>query len=319
MKPQEEFERKLRRVAIELKDLAKRISMPKSEPLEKPIQKGWKRLYILSDEAKLRPDHLILEAILQEIGSVVYHWRRDFRRGRRSGARMIEIKQPLKPIYPWKWHRLKSKESWRPYFHLKLYPRNYYEYIFTQPGLFKLKVERYWLTHVWILDSSAISRQAELERWMEFHSGWSRYNRLKGRFSWSFRKNYSRAKARDDLHQQCVEYACEPVDDTSLLPSELASFTGLMNQAVIKNHLILNKFSSLAAVRQELLRNSSVEFGRKPNEQVRILPVRLAGPGLLSAFSAFSFFGAVRSELLRCSRPCRRFESGLRLAGVAQW
>jgi len=199
------FEKKLRAVARELKELDKRIHQPKSVKLDKPIQKGWKRYYMLTDEAKARPDRELLEEILQRIGPILYHWRPDFRRGKR--ARVVEIEQKLRNLRSWWVNNRYVYKTWSPYFETihGYHQRTYHR--FKDPHLFRLKTVRNWLTHMWIIDSEAISRSAELERWMDFHQGWPKYSRLKGRGPWKDPRiqRVRDAAKKEDFKQQIRE------------------------------------------------------------------------------------------------------------------
>lgn len=72
------FDKQLLAWDRERRRLQKRLNNPPVRVLAEPIQQGWKRHFVLVGEAKGRPDAAILSAILQEINTVVYHWRRDF-------------------------------------------------------------------------------------------------------------------------------------------------------------------------------------------------------------------------------------------------
>jgi hypothetical protein len=194
--PKELEEKKIRSVARELKKIGREVQNPPSVRLKEPIQRGWLRKYVLTKEAQSRPDAQVLEDILKVIGTTQYHWRRVFVRGRRAGRHMIEMKQPLKEILidTWKRYPTDYPDTWKRYFHLEYKQGGYvwygrqsghqWHYVFTDPHLFELKVERHWLTHVKIIDPLLIEHQAELEAWMEGRRGWNRYGRLKGRSNW---------------------------------------------------------------------------------------------------------------------------------------
>ena len=59
--------------------------------LDTPIQRGWRRFYVLSDHALSRSDRVTLEAILAVIGTEVVHHCPDFRRRRGRRRKHIEI------------------------------------------------------------------------------------------------------------------------------------------------------------------------------------------------------------------------------------
>jgi hypothetical protein len=203
-------DRKLRAIALELKELRQQIQNPPSVKLTEPIQRGWVRHYVLSKEAQLRPDVHILRQILEVIGTKEYHWRRNFIKGRRQRP-LIEIKQSLKVVQTRAWNLDPKRylEEWKNYFHLEylqwshgFYHCHQWFYVFTEAHLFELKVERHWLTHLKIIDPFLIERQAELNSWMELYQGWPKYSRLKGRRTWWHNATLYRkleAQAKSDL------------------------------------------------------------------------------------------------------------------------
>ena len=88
--------------------------------LEEPIQRGWRRFYVLSERASARRDRPMLEAILAVIGTVVVHHGRDFRRRRGRCRKLVEIEQPLRPIPIHEWERKNYPDEWRRYFRREL-------------------------------------------------------------------------------------------------------------------------------------------------------------------------------------------------------
>ena len=189
LKPDEKTaqEKRIRAVALELKSLRHRINHPSSVLLKDPIQRGWVRRYILTKDAEARPDRETLAAILRDIGREVHSRHPLFlQKKRRRSRKLVEIKQPLHEILIDRWSIKHHPwpEEWKRYFHLEYKPYCgglQWFYVFTDTHLFELKVEPHWLTHVKIIDSAAIEREAGLMAWMEKHNGYNKYCRLKGR------------------------------------------------------------------------------------------------------------------------------------------
>ncbi len=191
----------------ELKTLRQRVVNPPSVLLAEPIQRGWVRRHVLTKEAESRPDRETLAAILHDIGRKVHSRHPLFlQKKRRRSRKLVEIKQPLHEILVDRWStkRLQRPEAWKRYFHLEYKP--YYGglqwfYVFTNTKLIELKVEPHWLTHVKIIDTAAIAREAELDAWMEARCAWPKYERLKGRRHWSWndalRRKLERQAKRD--------------------------------------------------------------------------------------------------------------------------
>jgi hypothetical protein len=83
---------------------------------------------------------------------------------------------------------LEWNRHWQPY------------WVFTQPSLYELKIERNWLWYFREIDPDVEKRLSELDRWLEAREGWQRYGWLKGR-----RQRY-RWKDRDTEKQRNLEY-----------------------------------------------------------------------------------------------------------------
>lgn len=175
--------------------------------LEAPIQRGWRRSHVLTEDARRRGDRPLLEAILEVIGSSVVHHNRDFRRRRsRRSRKLIEIEQPLRPIPVYEWPRKNYSETWRPYFRLDLVlesNRHRQPYwVFTQPSLCELRIEPNLLWYFREVDPEIEARIADLDQWLESHQGWRRYGWLKGD-PWHYRwKDVPAAKTTNLRREQ---------------------------------------------------------------------------------------------------------------------
>jgi len=172
--------------------------------LDPPVQRGWRRSYVLSERAMNRPDQPVLEAILKVIGSSVVHHNRNFHRRSGKSKKLFEIEQPLRPIPLHEWQRENYPTAWQRYFQYRILlaaNRHWQPYwVFMHPSHYRLKIERNWITELRVVDPDQESSIHELERWMEFNHGWHRYGRLKGRrqgYRW-----YSLFKKRQLLNKE---------------------------------------------------------------------------------------------------------------------
>ena len=152
--------------------------------VEKPIPRGWRRFYVLSERAAARRDRPMLEAILAAIGAVVVHHSRDFRSSSSRRRKLVEIEQPLRPIPIHEWQRKNYPDEWYAHFRYELileWNRHWQPYwTFIEPSLYQLRVKRNWLWYFREIDPAIESRLSELDRWLEAHQGWHRYGWLKG-------------------------------------------------------------------------------------------------------------------------------------------
>ena len=143
--------------------------------LDCPVQRGWRRFYVLSESARNRLDRAVIEAILPVIGTVIIHHSRDFRkrRGRRS-RKLVEIEQPLRPVPAHEWQRKSYPNQWKRYFRFELlleWKLWHPCWVFAEPSFYELRIEPNWLWYFREIDPSVETRLSELDRWLEFHDG----------------------------------------------------------------------------------------------------------------------------------------------------
>jgi len=140
-------------------------------PLEEPTQRGWRQCYFLTPEAELRPDRKILEAILERINFVRYHWRRDFappRRRRR--ARLQEMHQELGRISWAMWQSRNFPDAFRKYFCVEpIFRHNAWvrTFRFRWLHLYELRTIPNMIHTLPLLDPAVESRLAEIGKVLE--------------------------------------------------------------------------------------------------------------------------------------------------------
>lgn len=182
-------------------------------PLAQPVQRGWQRSYVLSERALDRPDRATLEAILKVIGKAVVHHDRNFHRRRGRSKKLFEIEQPLRPIPVHEWHQKNYPAAWQRYFQYQilLAANQHWQpyWVFVRPSLYRLKIERNWITEIRGIDPEIESRLAELDRWLEFHTGWQRYHRLKGRYNFYGYGGGKRRRLIDKEHRNEIANASQ--------------------------------------------------------------------------------------------------------------
>ena len=119
------LEKHLRAMHRELALLETRRRHPPVHELQPPIQRGWKRHFVLTSAARLRPDAETLTAILDALNTVQYFWRPDFRHTRRQSRRRrcpVAIEQELMAIHWRDWEKDPVPPTWRKYFHREFLP-----------------------------------------------------------------------------------------------------------------------------------------------------------------------------------------------------
>ncbi len=184
------FDKQLLRLAREMNDLWRRRWIRVT--LDEPIQRGWRRFYVLTAKAERRPDQDILSALLKIIGSVRYKNSPDFRkkRGRGKRRRFVEVDQPLLELTVGEWDPRCLPEEWRRYFiQVRRCCFRVWQdlLVFANPSVFELKVEPYWVTELTVSDPAVEQRMAEIKAWLWHRNAKYRLDRLNddsNRWSW---------------------------------------------------------------------------------------------------------------------------------------
>ncbi|NEU10147.1 hypothetical protein GZH53_17620 [Flavihumibacter sp. R14] len=156
-------------------------------PLDRPYQKGWKRLFVLRDDVQRSSNEAFHQALLDKINTVIYHFDKSFkvkkRRKRRYGQKTIP--QSLREIsdYDWQRNHFKLTEEEQAYFlktetmHLKT---RYTEvrYVYTETWRFVLKVMPHIITEVKMLDEILEQEIKSIDNHIDSNNLWPRIRRL---------------------------------------------------------------------------------------------------------------------------------------------
>lgn len=135
------------------------------EPLTPPVQKGWRRSFVLRDDVARGKNVEFFEGILKKINTYQYSHRKDFLMKRRKRGRKIYVPRPQKLLSPDSRHfaKLGFNEAEKQFFH----PEYEYskggqswtvKYVFNEPGRFVLKVRPNMIDKVRIRDHELESR-----------------------------------------------------------------------------------------------------------------------------------------------------------------
>ena len=330
----DQAEKHLRAMHRELQSLEMRRRHPPVHELIQPIQRGWKRHFILTHAASLRPDATTLAAILDHLNTVQYFWRSDFRPTRRRPNRqrhLVFIEQELMAISWHDWERSPVSPTWRKYFRREFLPaerllpywygrkkteqrypwfvhkdRRRYEwgYVFRFTSWFELKVEKHWLTHYTEIEPGVAGRIAEIERWMDFHRGHRRFQRLKGKSQWwlhyqqpAWRRTERRTWRETRAHLGFLGNAA--ADHIPSIQPVLGGTAGRMFSAALFSAGLTQLF---AVVRLELLRPPNTRHETGQSHRIPARRARVVDPDR----ERTSRFRAVCARHLRTDRVLRR-------------
>lgn len=177
----EDLDKRLMRLDREVEALYEQKRNLGWEPLIPPVQKGWKRCFVLREDVAQGKYAEFFEGILKKINTYEYSHRRDFLLKRRKRGRKIYVPKPQKLLSPDSWHfkRLGFAEAEKQFFHpeYEFYKGNMswkLRYVFNEPWRFVLKVSPN------IIDKVRI-RDHELEAKIRILSNYFERNDLNGR------------------------------------------------------------------------------------------------------------------------------------------
>lgn len=203
----EERDKKLVRTFKELRKLKKAQCALGYADLVPPVQKGWKRFFVLRPDAAAGKDAGFFLGLLEKVNTTTYSHRKDFKyKCRRNGKRVdVERVQKVKMFWTWEFKKLHLAEKEKPYFKLDWFVNDRGHlipiYVFTEPWRFVLKVKPNMITKVKVIDPGMMSLESEIDGYLDRNMLVPRVVRLlrgsySGRCRW---KNYPKAKYRELL------------------------------------------------------------------------------------------------------------------------
>src|SRR6516165_5668862 len=96
----EDFDKHLIALHKEHTPLFKNRYRPEYEPLSPPVQKGWKRFFVLRDDVARSNDAQFFENILQKINTKTIYWKKDFKVRKRKSGKKIYVVQSQDILNP---------------------------------------------------------------------------------------------------------------------------------------------------------------------------------------------------------------------------
>lgn len=160
-----------------------------------PVQKGWKRFFVLRPDVERCKDAAFFRNLLEKINTVTYSHRKDFKYKRRRGGKRVDVDriQLLREFYAYEWRKLKLTEREMSYFRITWeFAGNstsiHMKYVFAEPWRYMLRVRPNMITHVKIIDPQLMSREKELDNYFKKHHLYPRAHKLKrGWYLWEYR------------------------------------------------------------------------------------------------------------------------------------
>lgn len=173
------FEKTLLALDRKERQLSRQIRNLGYEPLIPPVQKGWKRTFVLREEVKRSTRAEFFQALLDKINTVQYSAKKGFTKKKRRRGRKVQVprEQQLRHFYEHEWRKMKLSEPEAQCFIEKTVwlPRHgTYEKIYecNEPWRFVLKVMPNMITEKKVKD-------ALLEQQVDYISNYLDHNRLR--------------------------------------------------------------------------------------------------------------------------------------------
>jgi hypothetical protein len=217
--------RRRRRTIIEARDKvliglykeSQRLSKQKRElpmvDLLPPVQKGWKRYFIVREDVRRSRDGVFYENLLQKINTVQYSDEKVFRKKKRKAGKRIyvEIKQELKVVYPYELFKMKFTErelscfEYRTVYEVikrKIQTRN--EYVFKEPWRYVLRIRPNMIDKIKVHDAELEQRIKVID--MTLYDNHNNYGRITKIRDWGYDRwgDTERIKYRNPLKNKSL-------------------------------------------------------------------------------------------------------------------
>ncbi|MEM6823280.1 MAG: hypothetical protein AAF558_15225 [Verrucomicrobiota bacterium] len=168
--------------------------------LDPPIQRGWERNFVLTQQAENREDAETLRSILKHINTRAVNRRRDFCIRNRKTKKWIPQGQGLQRLSLWQWHYQKLESSWKKYF--RYFPNSSRPWAsffdFKYPYLFRLDIRPNIIEFIYTYNLDLRDTADRIQDWLSQEKQSRRLQKMRGKsYMW---KRYPR-KARNDRHR----------------------------------------------------------------------------------------------------------------------
>ena len=197
----EDFDKQLLELDFRLKGLYKKRRNLGWEPLTPPIQRGWKRFFVLRDEVATGKQADFFEQLLKKINTTNYSWKKDFTVRKKKRGRKIYVVKEQYPLAPCE--RNFKKLGFSPQEQMFFYEQwqtNQYGYrskhfVFSEPWRYSLLVQPNMIDKKRVTDPELESEIVQIRRYLKKHRYDRKLGRLKdGRFGYKHYRYYPKSK-----------------------------------------------------------------------------------------------------------------------------
>jgi hypothetical protein len=215
----EDFDKQLLRLYREDKALGLRAKNLGWEPLIPPVQKGWKRFFVLREDVAGSKHAEFFERILKKINTYDWSYRKDFKiRKRKFGKKHYVVKpQILLQPYPYHFAKLDFTEEEKRFFHEEYrYTRSgemIKYYVFNEPWRFVLRIRPNMIDKIKKIDGEIESRSKEIDNYLDENDFRNRLTKILDGdcYRW-WRKSKEKVKYRNPLKNKSIQHLLNEID-----------------------------------------------------------------------------------------------------------
>jgi hypothetical protein len=180
----EDFDKQLIQLHKEDRALWKQKQNLGWEPLVPPVQKGWKRFFVLREDVAVGRHAAFFGNILKKINTYDWSHRKDFKvKKRRFGRKKYGVKtQSLLRPFEWQFNKMGFSEAEKQLFHevweIDCRKQPVKRYVFNEPWRFVLRVRPNLIDKVKKIDAMLESRQHEIRSYLKRNNYTGRLNKV---------------------------------------------------------------------------------------------------------------------------------------------
>jgi hypothetical protein len=229
-----QFDKTLIRLYREERAISKQIWNLGYEELNPPVQRGWKRYFVLSDDVSRSKDAKFFQGILGKINTVQYSWKKDFKMKRRHRGKKIYVVREQELARLGESCVKKKKFTPEEMEHLAVVRvparkpgEGLWLYTFQEPWRYKLKIEPNIIKWARKKDFDLERKANEIKQYFDRnHLRPKMFKVVHGRYQWRLRYYYEGDLPKYEYH-----------------PFKNRSFSDILNEYMPENDSIVVKLN----------------------------------------------------------------------------
>ncbi len=199
----EDFDKQLIQLHKEEKKLYKTRWNLGWEPLTPPMQKGWKRTFVMREDVAKSKQAAFFEGILKKINTVDWHYRKDFKIKKRKFGRKLYVVKAQYLLRPYEW-------QFKKFCFTELEQQQFYEtweldwkkqpikrFVFKEQWRFVLKTMPNIIDKRRIRDNVLEARLHEIGSYLAKNGGRYRQSKILGK---TYRNRFDKAEKHDEIN-----------------------------------------------------------------------------------------------------------------------